>query len=244
MSSKAARKRKRQERRRDEMSILGRAGGIMRRYFSLRTLVLLGVAAAAVVGAFLLIQLLEGSAQSATIVDPVRNERTEGLRVSPSVYQLAPNFEAQDLDGNMFRLSDFQGKGVILNFWATWCTSCRAEIPALQRVFDERKDEGLEVIGVGWGERSVGTARSYMEDLDATFLVAMDPTGGVGDAYRVLGLPLTLAIDRDGVIQEVVNGELTYKAFDQFAQLVLGEVEEIDDIGPVGDVTTQENSVQ
>ena len=83
-----------------------------------------------------------------------------------------------------------------------------------------------------------------MEDLDATFLVAMDPTGGIGDAYRVLGLPLTLAIDRDGVIQKIVNGELTYKAFDQFAKLALGEVDEIDDIGPVGDITTQEESAQ
>ena len=109
MTSKAARKRKRQERRRDEMSIAERAGGIMRRYFSVRTLALLGVAAAAVVGAFLLIQLLGGSAQSATIIDPVRNERTQGLGVSPSVHQLAPNFEAQDLDGNTVRLSDFQG---------------------------------------------------------------------------------------------------------------------------------------
>ncbi len=244
MSSKAARKRKRQERRRDEMSFASRAGGIVRRYFSVGRLALLGVAAGAVVGAIFLIQLLGGGAESATIIDPVRNERTQGLGVSPSIYQLAPNFEAQDLDGNVVRLSDFQGKPVILNFWATWCTSCRAEIPALQRVFDERKDEGLEVIGVGWGERSVGTARSYMEGLDATFLVAMDPTGGVGDAYRVLGLPLTLAIDRDGVIQESVNGELTYKAFDQFAQLALGDVEDIGDIGPVGDITTQVDSAQ
>ena len=244
MSSKAARKRKRQERRHEEMSFAERASGIMRRYFSVRTLALLGVAAAAVVGAVLLIQLLGGGAESATIVDPVRNERTQGLGVSPSVNQLAPNGEAKDLDGNIVRRSDFQGKAVSLNFWATWCTSCRAEIPALQRVFEERRDAGLEVIGVDWDERSVGSARSFMEDLDATYLVAMDPTGGVGDAYRVFGLPLTLAIDRDGVILEIVNGELTYEAFDQFAQLVLGEVEEIEDIGPVGDVTTQEDSAQ
>ena len=204
---------------------------------------MLGVAAAAVAGAIVLIQLLGGGAESAAIIDPVRNERTQGLGVSASVSQLAPNFEAQDLDGNIIRLSDFQGKPVILNFWATWCTSCRAEIPALQRVFDERKNEGLEVIGIGWGERNVGTARSYMKDLDATYIVAMDPTGDIGDAYRVFGLPLTLAIDKDGVIRESVNGELTYEAFDQFAQLVLGDVQDID-IGPVGDVTTQEASAQ
>ena len=242
MSSKAARKRKRQERRRDEMSFVERVSGIVGRYLSVRRLALVGVAAATLVGAVFLIQLLGGSAESATIIDPVRNERTKGLGVSPSVSQLAPNFEARDIDGNIVRLSDLQGQPVILNFWATWCTSCRAEIPALQRVFDERKDQGLEVIGVGWGERSVGTARGYMEDLGATFIVAMDPTGEIGDAYRVFGLPLTLAIDKDGVIRESVNGELTYKAFDQFAQLALGDVEDIEDIGPVGDVTTREDS--
>ena len=205
---------------------------------------MLGVAAAAVVGAFFLIQLLGGGAQSATIIDPVRNERTQGLGVSPSVYQPAPNFEAQDLDGNLVRLSDFQGKPVILNFWATWCTSCRAEIPALQRVFEERKDEGLEVLGVDWGERRVGTADDYMNGLGVTYVSVMDPTGEIGDAYRVLGLPVTLAVDRDGVIREMVSGELTYNAFDQFAQLVLGDVEEIEDIVPVGDVTTREDSAQ
>lgn len=244
MSSKTARKRKRQERRRDEMSLAERAGGIMGRYFSVRRLAMLSVAVATVVGAIFLIQLLGGGAEPGAIIDPVRNEQTQGLGVSPSVNQLAPNFEAQDLDGNIVRLSDFQGKPVILNFWATWCTSCRAEIPALQRVFDERRDEGLVVVGVGWGERSVGTARSYMEDLDATYIVAMDPTGDIGDAYRVFGLPLTLAIDKDGVIRESVNGELTYKAFDQFARLALGDVEDIEDIGPIGAVTTQEDSAQ
>ncbi len=244
MSTKTARKRKRQERRRDEMSLVGRVSGIAGRLFSVRRLAMLGVAAATVVGAFFLIQLLGGSAEPGAIIDPVRNEQTQGLGVSPSVNQLAPNFEAQDIDGNVVRLSDLQGKPVILNFWATWCTSCRAEIPALQRVFDERKEEGLEVIGVGWGERSVGTARSYMEDLGAAFIVAMDPTGDIGDAYRVFGLPLTLAIDKDGVIQESVNGELTYRAFDQFAQLALGDVEDIGDIGPVGDITTREESAQ
>ncbi len=244
MGSKKARKRKRQERRRDEMSFAARGGEIMSRYLSVPKLALLGVAVATIVGAFFLIQLVGGGAESATIIDPVRNERTQGLGVSAAVNQLAPNFEAQDLDGNIVRLSDFQGGPVILNFWATWCTSCRAEIPALQRVFEERKDEGLAVVGVGWGERSVGTARSYMEDLGATFTVAMDPTGDIGDAYRVFGLPLTLAIDKDGVIRESVNGELTYQAFDQFAQLALGDVEEIDDIGRVGEVTTREDSAQ
>jgi peroxiredoxin len=204
---------------------------------------MLGVAAAAIVGALFLVQALGGSAEPGRIIDSVRNERTQGLAVRPEVGQLAPNFEAQDLDGNIVRLSDFQGKPVILNFWATWCTSCRAEIPALQRVFQERQHDGLAVIGVDWGEGRVSAARSYMDDLGATYTVAMDPSGSIGDRYRVQGLPVTLAIDKDGVIQELVGGELTYRAFDRFAQLAMGEVEEVgEEIGPVRDIQTQDGS--
>ncbi len=243
MSNRTARRRKREERRREELSVLERAAQRLRRLVSLRQLAMLGIASGVIVGALFLIQLLGGSAESGRIIDPVTNERTAGKFTGASLGSLAPNFEAQDPDGNLVRLSDFQGKPVILNFWATWCTACRAEIPALQRVFEERRDEGLEVIGVDWGEGRSGAARSYMDDLDATYTVAIDPSGDIGDAYRVRGLPLTLAIDRDGVVREVVSGELTYRAFDRFAQLVLGEIEDVgDDLGPVGDVTTEEDT--
>ena len=242
MSSKTARKRRRQERRRQEMSAgerLARAVGAL----SLRRIGLLGLAAAAIVGAVLVVQALGGSAQSGRIIDPVRNERTRGLGVSAEVGQLAPNFEGQDLDGNLVRLSDFQGQPVILNFWATWCDSCEAEIPALQRVFHEREGEGLVVLGVDWGEGRVGAARGFLDRLGATYVSVMDPTGDIGSSYRVRGLPVTLAIDKDGVIRETVGGELTYRAFDQFAQLAMGEVEEMDeDIAPVRDIQTQDGT--
>ncbi len=243
MTSKAARKRRRQERQRQEMSAAGRTARAVGRYVSPRRLAMLGLAAAVIVGAVFLAQALGGSAEPGRIIDPVRNERTEGLFAGAQVGQLAPNFEGQDLDGNLVRLSDFQGSPVIVNFWATWCTSCRAEIPALQRVFEERQDEGLVVIGVNWGEGRVGAARSYMDDLDATFPVAMDPNGDIGGRYRVRGLPVTVAIDRDGVIREFVGGELSYRAFNQLAQLAAGSLEEPEEeIAPVRDIQTQDSS--
>ncbi len=243
MSSKTARKRRRQERRLQEVTVAERVVGALGRYVSPGRLAGLGIAAAAIVGAIFLVQTLGGSAESGKIIDPVTNERTEGLFPGAQVGQLAPNFEAQDLDGNLVRLSDFQGNPVILNFWATWCTSCRAEIPALQRVFEERKDQGLEVIGVDWGEGRVGAARGFLDPLGATYVSVMDPSGDIGDRYRVRGLPVTLAIDKDGVIQELVGGELTYRAFDRFAQLASGDIADLgEDIGPVRDITTQDES--
>lgn len=212
----------------------------LRRYLRPGRLVALGIAAGIIVGAVFVIQSLSGGAEPGRIIEPVRNERTEGLGVRAEPGQLAPNFEAQDLDGNVMRLSDFQGKAVILNFWATWCTSCRAEIPALAQVYQERKNEGLQVLGIGWGERSVSTASSYMDDLGADYTILMDPDGSIGDAYRLRGLPVTVAIDKDGVIQKIVAGELTYRAFDQLAQLVLGSSATPDDeINPVRDIQTE-----
>ncbi len=225
------------------MSLAGRAARTFGRYVSPRRVVAVGIAAAAIVGAIFLAQVLSGNAEPGRIIDPVRNERTQGLGVGASVFQLAPNFEAQDLDGNLVRLSDFQGQPVILNFWATWCTACEAEIPALQRLFQERKDEGLVVLGVDWGEGRAGAARAFLERLGATYVSAMDPSGAIGDRYRVQGLPVTLAIDKDGVIQDFVAGELTYRSFDQLAQLATGGLEEPDEkIAPVRDITTQEES--
>ncbi len=243
MSTKTERKRRRQERRRQELSTGQRAAQAFRGYVSLRRVVLLGVAVAAIAGAVFLVQVLGGGAEPGKIIDAVRNERTRGLGVSAAVVQLAPNFEGEDLDGNLVRLSDFQGRPVILNFWATWCTSCEAEIPALERVFQEREGEGVVVLGVDWGEGRVGAARAFLDRLGATYVSVMDPTGDIGGSYRVRGLPVTLAIDKDGVIRELRGGELTYRAFDKFAQLALGQVEDVgEDIGPVGDITTQDDS--
>ena len=130
---------------------------------------LLWVAGAGIAaGLFVLaVTYLSDSADAGRIIEPARNERTQGLTAHASQGRLAPNFEAQDLDGNMVRLSDFQGRPVIVNFWATWCTACKAEIPALQSVFEEMQDEGLVVLGVGWGERRTGAARDYMDPLGA-----------------------------------------------------------------------------
>ena len=97
MSSKTAGKRKRQERRQQEMSLGERARAGLGSYFTLGRLALIGVAAAAIVGAVFLVSTLGGGAESGRIIDNIANERTSGLGVSASVGSRAPNFEAQDL---------------------------------------------------------------------------------------------------------------------------------------------------
>ena len=131
--------------------------------------------------------------------------RTTGLEVSPEEGSLAPDFLLESLEGSEVRLSDYHGQPVVLNFWATWCGPCRKEIPQFVEAYERFRGDGLVVIGVNLQEGK-SIARGYVEDYGMQFPVAIDVDGEVGDAYRLLGLPVTYFIDRDGVVRGVFTG--------------------------------------
>jgi peroxiredoxin len=119
----------------------------------------------------------------------------------------APDFELDALAGDgTVRLSDFRGQPVILNFWASWCTPCRAEFPALQRALDEHEDEGLTVVGVTYEDFIESDARDFVEEQDATWPQAFDPDSTVGRDYGVRSPPVSFYILPDGTIHERVFG--------------------------------------
>ena len=131
--------------------------------------------------------------------DPERPE--EGKR--------APNFALIDArDGKTIRqLSDYRGKAVVLNWYASWCGPCKREIPELQRVFEQLGDQ-LVVLGVDPLE-SAGKAAGILTELGATYPAVLDSSGEVTDHYRVgKGLPKTYFIDKDGILHGVKTGEL------------------------------------
>lgn len=130
---------------------------------------------------------------------------TSGLEVSPEEGSLAPDFLLQSLDGSEVRLSDFHGQPLVLNFWATWCAPCRKEIPQFVDAYQRFRDEGLVVVGVNMQEgRSI--AQRYADDFGMEFPIVIDVDGEVGDEYRLLGLPVTFFIGRDGVVRSVFTG--------------------------------------
>jgi peroxiredoxin len=119
----------------------------------------------------------------------------------------APNFILSDLDGNEVELDSFRGEGVFLNFWGTYCPPCEKEMPAIQRQYDEYKDQKIEVIAVNLGETTF-VVNNFIERKGLTFPVLLDQKKDLVDVYDIGVLPVTFLINRDGEIIDRVTGEL------------------------------------
>lgn len=128
-----------------------------------------------------------------------------GMEVGHRAGQLAPDFYLPTLQGKAVRLSELRGRPVVVNFWATWCTPCRREMPQFKAAYDQYRDRGLLVIAVNVQEPE-GSVRQFAEEFGLDFPVALDRSGEVSRAYRLLGLPATYFIDRQGVVRSVFLG--------------------------------------
>ena len=117
----------------------------------------------------------------------------------------APEFLLPRLDGGDLRLSDYRGQPVVLNFWATWCAPCRKEIPQLVAAHEQFAEQGLAVVAVNLQEGG-SIVQRFADDFGMDFPIAIDTSGAVADDYRLLGLPTTYFIDREGVIRSVFFG--------------------------------------
>jgi len=142
---------------------------------------------------------------------------TVGLETAAEEGALAPNFLLETMDDSELRLSDLRGQPVVLNFWATWCKPCRQEMPRFVEAYDAHANEGLVVVAVNLQEGK-GIVRPFAEDYGMDFPIVVDRDGEVGDRYRLLGLPTTYFIDRQGVIRSVFTGPFEEKQNDTNVQ--------------------------
>jgi len=134
------------------------------------------------------------------------------LDVAPKVGSLAPDFEISGFDGVRHRLSSFRGRPVYVNFWATWCVPCQAELPDMQELLDRHKYE-LVIITVNRRE-PLERARTFFQNIEKlngetgiSFSVnGLDPDDTLYREYRGLGMPVSVFIDADGVVTRVNNG--------------------------------------
>lgn len=137
---------------------------------------------------------------------PLGTQLSESI-AAPQTGFKAPDFSLNDMDGNSFRLSDLRGKVVLVNIWASWCPPCRAEMPAINRVYQQYKDQGFVVLAVDSAiQDTLANAKIFATENKLSFPILLDQQGLVTRLYQVQSLPSSFFINADGTIDEVVIG--------------------------------------
>ncbi|MBI5317133.1 MAG: TlpA family protein disulfide reductase [Nitrospirae bacterium] len=129
-----------------------------------------------------------------------------GSRV-PAVGTMVEDFHLTDLEGKSQSLSQYRGKIVLVNFWATWCKPCTTEMPAMQTMYDKLRDKGFVVLAVNELEDDAKVSE-HIKQYGHTFPVLMDRDNKVANQFGVFGLPVSVFIDQEGRVQEYIKGGL------------------------------------
>ena len=129
-----------------------------------------------------------------------------GDRNSVRVGDEAPNFHLRDLQGRTMSLSQFRGKVVLLNFWATWCGPCRIEMPAMERLSRTVSRKDFEILAVSTDPQGAAVTRPFQQDMGLTFPILHDPDMRTGLTYGTRTLPLSFMVDRQGVVRKKIFG--------------------------------------
>ena len=139
--------------------------------------------------------------------DLANNPANEGLGKGNA----APNFTLTTLEGEEVTLSDYKGKKVVLNFWATWCPPCKAEMPHMQNYYEDMAEkENVEILAVNLTSTDVGLekVKAFQEDFALSFPIPLDEDAVVEDIYQAITIPTTYMIDTTGTIQNKIVGPM------------------------------------
>lgn len=149
----------------------------------------------------------------------------EGFSAPDFTLELLNGGQASPEETRRVTLSELRGKVVLINFWATWCPPCRAEMPAIEKVYRAFKPLGLEVLAVNLTDQdSEAAVRAFVQELGLTFPIPLDRSGEVSARYTLRGLPSTFFVDRQGVIRSlVVGGPMSEALIQSKVEELLGE---------------------
>ena len=197
----------------------------MKNMKNLKIIIIVLLLAVLLVGAYVLYQKLAPSMQMdqlATAPAATQAQGETGEATEPAKTP-APDFTLHDVDGNTYKLSDFQGKPVILNFWASWCDPCKMEMPAFQRKFEEYGDEiNFLIVNMTDGAReTVEKASGHVSTNGFTFPVFYDIEQEAAITYGVMSLPTTYFLDAEGNFVAQGRGMLTDEALDRGIAMLL-----------------------
>jgi peroxiredoxin len=132
---------------------------------------------------------------------------TAGQIPAPREGFLAPDFSLQTPEGETIVLSELRGQAVLVNLWATWCPPCRAEMPAIQKLYDEYKDQGFVALAVNMTYQDDARAIApFIQEYNLSFPILLEQTGEMARKYELRSLPSSYFINRAGIVQEVVIG--------------------------------------
>lgn len=153
-----------------------------------------------------------------TVYAAVTKDKIEIVRVGAQ----APDFEVVDLNGERHRLADYEGQGVLLNFWGTWCEPCEREFPAMTRQYEQFKEQGVQIIAVNFAQSDFEVKR-YVENMGMNFPVAIDKTKSVFTAYSIGPLPTSIFIDPNGEVKRIELGEMSEKQIANYLESIKPE---------------------
>lgn len=139
---------------------------------------------------------------------------TSGIASAPVRDALAPDFELVNIQGENVKLSDFRGKAVLINFWATWCAPCRLEMPAIQARYEQYSPDFV-VLAVD-NDESLEIVAAFVDELGLTFPVLLDPGADIQQLYLIRGYPSSFFVDANGVIKVVHIGIMTEGQLDGY----------------------------
>lgn len=157
-------------------------------------------------------------------IDALENVQPKPFETEyPAEAFLAPGFELPTLSGGKINLKDYRGKVVFINFWATWCATCKVEMPSMQKVYDRFKDRGFEMLTISV-DKEQELIQPFMEKYNLTFPVLLDPEEKIAkQVYKTTGVPETFIVSKNGVIVHKAIGPrdwATEDAMAAFEQLV------------------------
>jgi len=119
----------------------------------------------------------------------------------------APDFSLTDMQGQRVTLAQFHGKVVILNFWATWCPPCREEMPSMERLSQQFKDQGLVILAVNIEQNGYPAVSSFLKRTPYSFPILLDINAAVQNLYQIYRFPESFLIDRNGnVVDKIIGG--------------------------------------
>ncbi|MGG3470505.1 redoxin domain-containing protein [Neobacillus pocheonensis] len=134
----------------------------------------------------------------------------EGLAIGAK----APDFELKTLTGETVKLSSLKGKKVMLNFWATWCPPCKAEMPEMEQFY---KEKGKDIVILAVNIDPQLDVQKFIDENKITFTIPLDTEDKVNGAYQVLSIPTTYFIDSNGIIQNKFTGAMTLDSMKDYS---------------------------